>query len=206
MLDQLAAAEETLPEWQITVEAVSVEIVLIGQIVEDAAEEMRRGDAQGKGFAARLTVARSLSQRLREPSEKVWSLGNEFASQLYQIDEGFRALIEQASSEVLERPESRAQVCIFFSSVRELSDAADRGLAALQGLIDEISPVESLSRDLRGPLKRLRQGLTLMLEAREVADEWVNLIESTGIDCDDVSTEILEQHPEGRKREVRDLD
>lgn len=43
LLDQLAAAEETLPEWQITVEAVSVEIVLIGQIVEDAAEEMRRG-------------------------------------------------------------------------------------------------------------------------------------------------------------------
>lgn len=206
LLDQYAAAEETLPKWQVTLEAVSVEIVLIGQIAEDAAEEMRKGDAQGKGFAARLTVARSLAQRLREPSEKVWSLGNEFASQLYQIDTGFRALIEHASSEMRDSPESRTQICIFLSSVRELSAAAHGGLAALQSLIDEISSVESMSRDLREPLRRLRQGLTLMVEAREVTDEWVDLIEDTGVNCDDVSADLMEQHLEDRKREVRDLD
>jgi hypothetical protein len=206
LLDQMAAAEETLPKWQLTVEAIGVQIALVGQIAEKAAEEMTRGDAQGKGFAARLTVARSLAQRLREPSERVWSLGNEFATQLYQIDDGLRALIEQASSEVHESPEARIHVCVFFYVVRNLSDATHEGLASLQGLIDEISPVESLSRDLRDPLRRLRQGFTLMLEAREVADEWVNLIERTGIDCDDVSAEDVERHLEGGEREVRDLD
>jgi hypothetical protein len=206
VLDQLAAAEETLPQWQTTLEAIGEEIQLIGQIVQEAAEEMGRGDAQGKGFAARLTVARNVSRRLREPSERVWSFGNEFASQLYQIDSGFRALIEQASREVRESPEYRPQVCVFFSAIRGLSAAAQEGLASMQSMIDAISPVETMSRDLREPLRRLRQGLTLMVEAREVTDEWVDLIEGTGINCDDVSTDFMEQHPEGRKREVRDLD
>lgn len=205
-LDQMAAAEETLPKWQLTLEAIGVEIALVGQIVEKAAEEMTRGNAQGKGFAARLKVARSLAQRLREPSERVWSLGNEFSTQLYQIDEGFRALIEQASSEVQESPESRMQVCAFFYVIRGLSDATHEGLAAVQSLIDQISPVESLSRDLRDPLRRLRQGFTLMLEAREVADEWVNLIDRTGIECDDVSAEDVERLLGVGEREVRDLD
>jgi hypothetical protein len=52
-------------------------------------------------------------------------------------------------------------------------------------MIDAISPVEAMSRDLRDPLRRLRQGLTLMVEARDVTDEWVEMIEGTGIDCDD---------------------
>jgi hypothetical protein len=205
-LDQMAAAEDTLPKWQLTVEAIGVEIALVGQIVVNAAEEITRANAHRKGFAARLKVARSLAQRLREPSERVWSLGNQFSTQLYQIDEGFRALIEQASSDVQESPEARMQVCVFFYVVRSLSDSTHEGLAAVQSLIDQISPVESLSRDLRDPLRRLRQGFTLMLEAREVADEWVTLIDRTGIECDDVSAEDVERHLEGGEREVRDLD
>ena len=44
--------------------------------------------------------------------------------------------------------------------------------------------------DLRPPLRRLKQGLTLMLEAREVTDEWVRLMDETGIDCDDESAPV----------------
>ncbi len=50
-------------------------------------------------------------------------------------------------------------------------------------MIDAISPLEAMSRDLRNPLRRLRQGLTLMVETRKVTDEWVELIEGTDIDC-----------------------
>ncbi len=131
LLDQLAAAEETLPRWQETLEAISEEIQLIGRIAQEAAEDIGRGDAQGKGFAARLAVARTMSKRLREPTERVRSFGNEFASQLYQIDTGFRAMIERAASEVRESPESRSDVCSFFSSIREMSSAAHEGLAAM---------------------------------------------------------------------------
>jgi TIR domain len=188
LLDKLVATEETLPQWHKTLEAISEEITRIGSIVQEAAEDMERSDKQGKGFAARLTIARRLSQKMREPSEKVWSFGNDFASQLHQVDTGLRAIIERAPNEVNENPEARSDVCEFFDSIEEVSAAAHEGLDALQSMVDAISPVEAMSRDLRRPLKRLRQGLTLMVEAREVTDEWVELIEGAGIDCEDVGS------------------
>ena len=51
-------------------------------------------------------------------------------------------------------------------------------------MINAITPVEKMSRDLRPVLRRLRQGLTTMVEAREVTDEWVHLIDRSGIICD----------------------
>jgi len=194
LLDQFAAAEETLPEWQSTLEAISEEITAIGQVAQEAAEDMQKGNDQGMGFAARLSIARKLSKRIREPSERVWSLGNEFASQLHRVDTGFRAMINQAVSEVRESPQSRADICEFFNSIREMSAASDEALGEVQIMINEISPIEGMSRDLRNPLRRLRQGLTLMIEAREVTDEWVELIEGTGVDCDDVAISPSPQH------------
>jgi uncharacterized coiled-coil DUF342 family protein len=193
VLDQLAAAEETLPEWQMTLEAISREITEIGQIAQEAAEDIQRGGDQGMGFAARLTNARKLSKRMHEPSERVWSLGNEFASQLHRVDTGFRTMINQAASEVRENLQSRSDICDFFNSIREMSAASDEAMEEIQNMINEISPIEGMSRDLRNPLRRLRQGLTLIIEAREVTDEWVELIEGTGIDCDDLAISSPQQ-------------
>lgn len=198
LLDQLATAEETLPQWQTTLGAIAQEINSIGQIMEEGSADIERANAQGKGFAARLTIARKVSQNLREPSENIYSLGNEFASQLHQIDPGFRAIIEQAPNEVRDDPEALVGACYFFQMIRELSAAAHDALQSTQVMIDAISPLEALSRDLRDPLRRLRQGLTLMVEAREVIGEWVQLIEASGIDCDDASTDFMDQHP-GRR-------
>lgn len=205
-LDLLAAAEDTLPQWSTTLEGITREITSVGEIVGEAGEEMKRGDARGKGFAARLTTARKLAQRLREPTENIYSLGNTFASQLHQIDPGFRAIIEQAPSEIRDDPEARAEFCVFFQSIREVSGSADEALQSLQEMIDAASPGESLSRDLRNPLRRLREGLTLVIEGREVIGEWVQMIDASGVDCDDASLDFTEQHPERREREVRDLD
>jgi hypothetical protein len=40
-------------------------------------------------------------------------------------------------------------------------------------MVKSIEPIENMSRDLRPVLRRLRNGLTAMLEAREVSDEWI---------------------------------
>lgn len=193
LLDQVAATEEALPQWQTTLEAISQEIQLVGCIVEEATSNIDKGNAQGKGFAARLAVARKLSKNMREPSENIWSYGNEFASQLHHIDTGFRAIIERVAVEARESPESKSEICTFFQSIRDLSDAAHESLAAVQNMIDAISPVEAMSKDLRKPFRRLRQGLTLIVEAREVTEEWVKLIDETGIDCEDIEGEEFQR-------------
>ena len=71
--------------------------------------------------------------------------------------------------------------------LQELATNADYGLGALSGMVEAISPVEKMSRDLRPALRKLRQGLTVMMEGREVTNEWARLVESSPLRCDDDS-------------------
>jgi hypothetical protein len=182
-IDRIATAEETLPKLVATIEAIGRDIEHIGQVMHEAAAGIQQSDRQAKGFAARLLIARKVARQLSEPADRVWSFGNEFASQLHEVDEGVRAIIEHAAAELEQNPESKSEICNFFEAIRSLSTAAHVGLTSAQGMIDAIEPIEKMSRDLRPVLRRLRQGLTTMVEAREVSDEWVQLIDGSGIEC-----------------------
>lgn len=184
-LDRAARAEETLPKLTETLRAISQDIDLVGQIAREATADIQRGEGQGQGFAARLLVARRMARQLIEPTERIWSFSNEFASQFHEVDEGFRAIIERAPTEVQQSPESEIAICNFFNTVRAMSEAAHEGLNSTQGMVDSITPLEATSRDLRPVLRRLRQGLTTLVEAREVSDEWVQLINSSGVMCEE---------------------
>jgi hypothetical protein len=185
ILDRLATAEEVLPQWNETLQAISREIQVVGQVMQEANEETQQSDAQGRGFAARLSIARRAANRLNEPAERVYSLGSQFATQLHTVDDAFRLIIESAPPETADNPQTRRGFCEFFRVVRNLHASAENGLTATQGMIEAIGTVEATSRDLRPPLRRFRLGLTIMLEARQVMDEWIRLIDETGIECDD---------------------
>ena len=182
-LDKVATAEETLPKLTQTLKAISQDIELTGQMAREATADIKRGEKQGQGFAARLVVVRKMARQLVDPAERIWLSSNKFTSQFHDVDEGFRAIIERAPSELQRIPESKDAVCNFFNIVRSMSESAYNGLTSTQGLIESISPLEATARDLRPVLRRLRQGLTTMVEAREVSDEWIQLINSSGIVC-----------------------
>lgn len=184
-LDQIATAEETLPRLTGTIESIGQDIEYIGQVMQGATVDVQRSDRQTKGFAGRLIVARKLARQLSEPAERVWSSGNVFVSQLHAVDEGVRVLIERVAAEVQRDPESKTAVCTFFDAIRSFSVAVHNGLGSAQEMIDGVASMENMSRDLRPVLRRLRQGLTTMVEAREVSDEWVQLIDSSDIGCED---------------------
>ena len=70
-----------------------------------------------------------------------------------------------------------------------MSSTAHVALESTQELINSIAPIERISRDLRPPIRRLRQGLTLIVEGGEIMDEWVHMAEISGIDCEDSNTQ-----------------
>ena len=187
-IDRVAKAEEALPSLTQTLTAISQDIDSIGQISQEVTADMGRGEKQGQGFAARLLAARRLARELVEPTERIWVFSNEFASQFHDVDEGFRAIIERAPLEIQENPNSKANICDFFGTVRHLSERAHAGLSSVQKMIDAITPLEAIARDLRPVLRRLRQGLTTLVEAREVSDEWIQLINNSGIVCEEPLT------------------
>lgn len=183
IIDRLAAVEETLPRLAETTNLIAADIVAIGHEVTQAGTDIERADRQGKPFAARVIVVRRLAAKLRPIADRIWTNANDFTSQIHTIDEGLRPLIDLAPQAIEADAASRKPVCELFEAIRPLNASAAEGLGALQGMIDSIRPVEPMSRDLRPPLRRLREGLTLLLEAREVIAEWVRRIDASGIDC-----------------------
>lgn len=186
-LDVLGKAETTMPEWTKTLQSITQEIQAVGEFMNGATQDVQGADSRGQGVAARLTIARRLAHDLAEPAERIYSLGNKFTSELHAVDDGLRVVFQRAPAEVQDDPSAKEKVCEFFAVIKELSNSAREALGETQQMIAAVSPVETMSRDLRPPLRRLREGLTLMLEAREVAEEWVRLIDGSGVECQESS-------------------
>lgn len=184
-LDLIAASEITLPEWAATIEAIGTAIGQLGELFTHATTEAATADSRGAGMAGRLRVARELSAVLSEPVEQIYSLCNEFTTQLHTVDIGTRALIEGLVQEVQSDASQLADACSFFESIRGFHSNLDVGLAAAEQMAQSVAPMESMSRDLRRPLRRLRESLTLLGEARGVVEDWIRLIDESGLDCPD---------------------
>jgi hypothetical protein len=182
-IDQLAEAEEALPKVAETLQAIKQEIELIGNFMQAATGDINRGNSQGKGFSARLSVARRLAQQLVDPAEHIWTSSNKYTTQIHSVDEGFRIIFNQAPIEINEKPDAKEVFCSLFNSIRVMAETSHEALGNVQKMISASEPIESISRDLRPVMRCLRQGLTIMVETREVIDEWVRLIESSGVVC-----------------------
>ncbi len=183
-LDQMATAEESLPRLGETIRAIAEAMELIGNLAEEATADMKRGEKQAPGFAARLLATRKLAQRMAEPVDRVWSLTDRYASQLHDVDDGFRVLIERGRIEVQQESTAKLPICTFFNAVRSMSGKAQSSRENLRAFIAVVEPVEKMSRDLRPVIRRLREALTRLIEAGEVMDEWVGLIDATGVNCE----------------------
>lgn len=184
-IDILADSEEKLGNLPETLEGIASEITKIGEIMNETADSINRLEGQGKGFSARLIAARQLASKLTAPVESIWSLCNLYGSQLHSIDSGFRIIIERAAIETKEDPSSQTSFCSFFKTVRGMSRASNEGIVSINGMLQSAEPLERMSRDLRPVLRRLKQGLTLLIESSSVIQKWVYLIEMTGIVCED---------------------
>jgi hypothetical protein len=184
-LAQLSCFEETikdkLPE---TIELITNDINLIGNIFREGTSDLQKGIERGKAFAAGLVADRKIATQLEEPVERIGSQSNMFATQLHEIDSGFRIFIERAAIEIKEAPEYKKDYCVFLDWVRITSEAIKTSSHLLLEMVETMTNTAKISKDLRPVIRRLRYGLIKMVEACEVSEEWVNLIEESNIKCD----------------------
>ncbi|GAA2320755.1 hypothetical protein GCM10009853_093720 [Glycomyces scopariae] len=177
-LDKLAAMEESVPDMVDLLVGVAGELNRITEVVQSATDDMGvKGGASTAVHAAKLRVARSLAVQLEEPSGNIRSLGGRFSSSLNEIDEGVRIIIERSPEESAADAQTAEQFQSFFQVIRELVGVADTALGEIAGMIRSIEPAERMSRDLRKPLRTLREGLTLMVDGFAVMQVWVGLID-----------------------------
>jgi hypothetical protein len=184
-LDRIAAAEEAMPTWTETMEEIGEAVAPIAEIMQRGTEELRESDRKGKGFAGRLRVTRRIAAELDEPAREMLRLGQKFASDLHTVDSGMRALIQQAEAEVAEDPDAAEAVCEFFDQITTTASQTGEAFDAVKSLVDVVAPLGRHSRDLRPPVRVLRQGLTAMLEGREVIEDWTRLVQASPVKCDE---------------------
>ena len=136
-----------------------------------------------KGFAHKLLTAKRLASDLRGPTDTISTLANQFVLQLHDVDDGVRAIIEQVPVEIEAEPDSKEAVCNFFDQIRGLSEESNIGVSAAREMIEALTPLEKMSRDLRPGVRRLRRALMTMVEVIKVTEIWTSLIEASGVDC-----------------------
>jgi TIR domain len=177
LLDILSAGEESIPQVGETLVAIGAEIERIVGIAQQSTEDIHLADQQGKGFAGRLSVARKLAHHLSGPAERILELSNSYTASLYNVDSAIRTMISKGPAEVAADPDQKQNWDQFTGGISELAAIATESMVNIQGFIDSIAQVESMSRDLRPPIQKLRRGLTSLNEGSLLINEWKRLID-----------------------------
>jgi hypothetical protein len=184
-LDVLAEGEEALPRLNATTERIAEVMQQVGELAQKTAETTARSDAAGKGFAGRITAARSLARALAKPAQEVLDLGKDYASQLLLVDAAFRTLIEMSDLQAAAgiSADEKAAICEFFEAMRGMAREADSAIGEVITFSAILGDTASASRDLRAPARLIQDGLRYFSDGQAVIREWVRLIDESAIDC-----------------------
>lgn len=185
ILDALLNTLDRLNELPDTLSVITQEVEEVGRIMRESTEAMQRANEQGKPFGTRLAIAKRTANQLSDPTDKIFSHSNIYASQIHEIDEGYRVLINNAQMVIDLSPENKQSYCNLFESIRNMAKSSIAAVEGSKEMIRAIEPLEQLSRDLRPVMRRLKKALTIMIESTEVSKDWVELMDEIGINCDE---------------------
>ena len=188
-IDRMARMEEKFPKWTDTIHRLTGQSEVIQKKMERATSDLTRGAAQER-FSSRLPILRRLAREMDEPTSQIATLAREYVSQLHDVDDGLRAIFEEIPTAVQDDPELVEDVCQFFGHIRGLSEAARTGVDSVQQWVKSILPMERMSRDLRPRFRKLRQALMTLVDARDVTEGWIVLMEASGVDCQDFALDV----------------
>ena len=173
-IDILADGEEAIRSLQATVEAIQAPLENLTTLAQESTDKIVQSDRNGKGFAGRLTVARSFSKGIEQPAAKINAIAQDFLRDLMRVDPMVRLMSEQVVS--LESPIGQ-DVHDFFASVHEMAAVSEASLGQLDGLADSINESASWSKDIRRASRPLIAGLRQLADARSVFNSWLPLVD-----------------------------
>lgn len=183
-LEVLQSALVGMTAWSDTLAKIGNEIAVVGEVMAAGTARVESSKNNPKTeFAFRLRVLKDIADNLEKPVNEIERLSQESTAQLYDVDAGVRYTISQAPAEVESGGASIQEACEFFDRIRDLTASAEEGLGQTQGMVDSISSIETLSRDIRPVMRKLRKALTRMVEGRDVMRSWLELIDQVGLDC-----------------------
>lgn len=173
LIELLADGEDALPRIVETMQAISRQVEVVGNVAVEGTEEIHKSDEAGSGFRGRLGVMNRLAQKLQMPADELETLTSRYAADLLVLDPAMHQLIPLVAEGFDDDPDSATE---FFRSIREM---ANQSGTASEGIVEMIRSMEGnqFSRELQAPLKRMRTALQSLVDGQQLIDSWRDLIE-----------------------------
>jgi len=178
-LDNLEGMESSFIQLTDLAESMSLRITDVGDLMNQATDEIRKIDSKGKGFSGRLAVARKLAQNLADPALEISNAGNAFSSYFYKIDLGLRTLLSLAQEEIADTPASLVKYQEFAEDIKSFIQSTQEAYSGARSMVASIEEIIGISRDLRVPLNRIRNGLIAFLETESFVIKWEELLDES---------------------------
>jgi hypothetical protein len=176
-VDLLARGEEALPQMGTAMETLTDEMNEISALMDAGLDRLNASDARGAGFAGRLQVAREMAKDLDPHAEVIQDAGRDYAAALLHADQAVRTLLGSIldgtySGNEAPTPEARQEALDFVLGVLELTRSAEEGMAGLRGFLSGLESIGEMSRDIRRPASKIKNGLQGMVDGHALLQEW----------------------------------
>ncbi|MFC8790482.1 hypothetical protein [Streptomyces cinereoruber] len=147
----------------------------IGMVTESASSEMQKA-AQSNAANARLTVVAKYASEIKDPVDELEDSSDKFAYHMTAINDGVLAMLKVIqSADPEERPEGSDE---FLDQLITMAESSREGMEGLSAFGEAAEGMGSLSRQLRGPGKKIGNAISNMRNAMANIDGWERIARS----------------------------
>ncbi|MGW7516940.1 hypothetical protein ACWGJ2_15240 [Streptomyces sp. NPDC054796] len=172
LLDDFAAIEEGLEEMTADMEAITQAVETIAALTEESAPEMDKLTRANAPMSARLAMVSTYGKSISGPAEDLDRCAQAFAKRMATLDSGVRAALGLVqATPAAERDEGTEE---FLGQLMDLARSAEEGLEGLTVFGTAAQELGGLSRNLRGPAKRISSAVKRVAAAITCIDEWAS--------------------------------
>ena len=182
LMDLLADLQPAAEAWQETMLALTPALAPLKEAFDEAAVEMTAAGSASNPFAARVLIARRLSEKIESSLLHIEEISKNYSATLLRIDPAIGAFIESAAlSKSDEDNNDQEELAPAVKSLEDLI-AGSREMATSASRAAMITGNTSkISRDLRPSLRRLQEAMRNISDGQELIDGWEKQMISLGL-------------------------
>jgi hypothetical protein len=173
-LDVLVIGQEALEKIPLLAGPIGLLIEEIGKLFDEATQSIARSDAQNRGFAGRLVVARNLAAKLDEPADRLEQIVPALLEEVLKVD----SMMDTLCRLILQEDDPTEAVEVLQGLI-DMSNTSGDAMANTGVFLDQLSQMSQWSKDLRRPILRIDRSVRQLKDSKRIYDRWSELLTST---------------------------
>lgn len=168
ILEILNEGDEAFEKLTVLLGGIGGDIEQVGSLSTTANEEIEAAAARGQGTKAALRITEKYANELSAPADRIASRGQEFATSMSALD----ASMDTRLNLLAEEESLTAEHVEWLTGLEELAAVSDQALDQLAELVRSATSMSRVSRSLRAPVGRMKEGLQGVLDGRAIIADW----------------------------------